>query len=215
MLNIEEYKLRTVYDGQRLVVLASENRQSARGICGSMSGEPRDDYLTPEGLVDKPEHYAASYALNDENSDPRTQELKTKAKQEAYQPKNKYTAVLRSDPQWQQQMTASSSSEEDWGSETVYKSRSYDKQRGPCAVKQQVQYYENHGEICITTTQIPACQSHCHGEEYRIQAAQVTCRPKLDHQYRSYRDQIKQGQNPTVTGVPKVKQFKIPTACKA
>nr|BAD91195.1 vitellogenin [Saturnia japonica] len=215
MLNIEEYKLRAMYDGQRLIVLASANRQSARGICGSITGEPRDDYLTPEGLVDNPEYYAASYALYDEYSDPKTQELKTKAKQEAYQPKNKYTTVLRSDPEWQQDKTAASSPEEDWGSETAYRSRSYDKQRGPYVVKHQVQYYENHGEICITTTQLPVCQSHCTVMEYRIQATQVTCRPKLDQQFRSYRDQIKQGQGPVVTGVPKVKQFKVPAICNA
>lgn len=213
VLSIDQSRVRVVYDGQRLVVLSNVHRNTAWGICGRMSGEPRDDYETPYGLVDKPELYAASFALNDDNSDPKTQELQTMAKQQAYQRKNKYTSILRSDIEWYNNMQ--SSSEENWSGQTVYRSRSYLKQRLACQLQQQVQYYENHGEICITTTRLPACQSHCKGEGYKVQPVQVTCRPKLDQQYWVLRDQIRQGQNPQVSGVPQLKQYKVPTACSA
>ncbi|KAG6446639.1 hypothetical protein O3G_MSEX004534 [Manduca sexta] len=212
-LNIANDKVRVMYDGQRLVVLASENRKSARGICGPMTGEPRDDYQTPDGLVDQPELYGASFTLSDENADPKTQELKNKAKTQAYQPQTKYTAILHSDDEWNQK--DESSMENEYDSDAVYKSRSYNKKKGPCQVEHQVQYYENHGEICISTGKLPACQSHCVGGAYKIQPVQVSCRPKFDQQYRALRDQIKQGQNPQVSGMSKSKQFKVPISCKA
>ncbi|XP_014366052.2 vitellogenin [Papilio machaon] len=215
MLNIREDRLRIMYDGYRSVVLNRESRNSSRGICGQMSGDERDDYLTPNGLVDRPEHYGASYALDDENSDPKTKQLKEQAKEKAYEPEIHYTTILRSDQEWKSAMHSSSSSEEDWGSQSVYRSRSYSKQPGPCKVQQQVQYYENHGEICITTKPLNSCQSSCRGDGYKVQAAQVVCRPKLDQQFRAYRDQIKQGQNPQVNGVPQNKQFRVPSSCLA
>lgn len=212
VLTIGENKLRALYDGQRVVLFSGDYRGTTRGICGRMTGEPRDDYETPYGLVDKPEHFGASYALNSESPDPLTQQLHEQAKQQAYQPKNKYTSILRSDIEWQNNMQ---SSEESWGSQIVYRSRSYLKSRGPCEVHQQVQYYENHGEICISTLPVPACQSHCRANGAQVQPVQVTCRPKLDQQYQSYRNQIQQGQNPEVSGVPQVRQFRVPTECLA
>lgn len=213
VLSIDQSRLRVVYDGERLVVLTNVHRNTAWGICGHMTGEPRDDYETPYGLVDKPELYGASFALNDENSDPNTQSLQTMAKQQAYQPKNKFTNILRSDIEWYNNMQ--SSYEGDWSGQIVYRSRSYLKQKGVCQLQQQVQFYENHGEICITTTRVPACQSHCRGEGYKVLPVQVTCRPKLDQQYWAFRDQIRQGQNPQVSGVPQLKQYKVPTVCSA
>nr|BAB32642.2 vitellogenin [Bombyx mandarina] len=212
VINIEDDRIRAIYDGQRFVVFTQDYRNSTRGICGRMSGEQRDDYLTPEGLVDKPELYAAAYSLNEENSDPKTQELKALATQQAYYPEYKYTSILRSDPAWQEE--SQSSGEDQWQSETVYKSRSYDKHKGACEVRQQVQFYENHGDICITTSRVPSCQSHCRAGDYKIQHVQVTCKSKLDHDFRMYKEQIKKGQNPEVSGIPSVKQFKVPVTCQ-
>lgn len=212
MLNIRDGRLRAMYDGQRLVVTTQYYRTTTRGICGQNSGEPRDDFWTPKGLVDKPEYYAASYALEGENSDPKTQQLKKEAEKMAYHSTPKYTAILRSDGEW---LKAVQHKDEEWDSQKVYRTRSYLKQRGQCKLQQQVQYHENHGEICITTTPLPACQSHCQGEGYKVQAAQVICQSKADQQFRSYRNQIQQGQNPQVSGVPKVEQYRVPTLCKA
>ncbi|XP_068624776.1 vitellogenin-like [Battus philenor] len=214
-LNIRQGRLRLMYDGSTTVVLNGQSRNSARGICGQMSGDPRDDYLTPNGLVDRPDHYGASFALDDENSDPKTKQLKEEAKEKAYQQENQYTPILHSDDEWKNAMQASSSSNQDWGSQSIYRSKSYSKQRGQCQLNQQVQYYENQAEICITTRPLNTCNSHCSGEGYKIQAAQVVCRQKLDEQFREYRDQIRQGQNPTVTGVPQNKQYRVPSSCKA
>lgn len=213
LLNIREDKLRVMYDGQRSVVLNKDSRNSSRGLGGRMSGDRRDDYLTPNGLVDEPQYYGASYALNSENSDPNTSQLKEQAKEKAYAPENRYTTILRSDDEWKNAMQ--SSSNEDWGSQTVYRSRSYTKQRGPCKLQQQVQYYENQGEICITTSPLNACQSQCSGDGYKVQAAQVVCKPKLDAEFQTYRNQIQQGQNPKVTGVPQNKQYRVPSSCRA
>ncbi|XP_075987385.1 uncharacterized protein LOC142984007 [Anticarsia gemmatalis] len=212
MLNIRDGRLRALFDGQRFVVATKEYRRTTRGICGRNSAEPRDDYQTPYGLVDQPELYGASFALDGENSDSQTQELKKQAQQQAYQPETKYTAILRSDEEWQQ---AQERNNENWGSQNVYRTRSYKKQRGQCQLQQQVQYRENHGEICITTTPLPACQSHCRGEDYRIQAAQVICSSKSDQQFKTYKKQIQQGQNPQVSGVPKVEQYRVPSSCRA
>ncbi|PZC74123.1 hypothetical protein B5X24_HaOG208265 [Helicoverpa armigera] len=212
MLNIRDGRLRAMYDGQRLVLTTQDYRTTTRGICGQNSGELREDYETPNGLVDLPEHYGASYSLDVEDSDPKTQGLKKEAQQKAYQSTPKYTAILRSDEQWLQ---AIRQRDEEWSTPNVYRTRSYLKKRGQCQLVQQVQYHENHGEICITTTPLPSCQSHCHGEGYKVQAAQVICQSKADQQFRTYRNQIQQGQNPQVTGVPKVEQYRVPTSCKA
>lgn len=214
MLNIRENRLRVMYDGQRMVVLARNNRNNTRGICGYMSGEPLDDYMTPNGLVDRPDHYGASYALNVENSDQQTQQLQSEAKAVAYQRMFKNTNVLRSDKYWQKSMD-DSSSEEDQHSQNVYRSRGYSKQRGSCELQQQVQYYENHGEICITTAPISACQSHCQGNGYSVKSAQVVCQPKLDRKFQEYRNQIRQGQNPKVSGATEAKLYRVPSSCKA
>lgn len=212
MLNIRDDRLRAMYDGQRLVLTTQDYRTTTRGICGQNSGEPRDDYQTPYGLVDQPEHYGASFALDVEDSDPKTQSLKMEAQQKAYQPTPKYTAILRSDEEWNK---ATQPRDREWESQNVYRTRSYLKKRGHCQLQQQVQYYENHGEICITTIPLPSCPSHCRGEGYKVQAAQTICRSKTDQQFRNYRSQIHQGQNPEVSGVPKVEQFRVPTSCKA
>lgn len=214
ILNIREDQLRAMYDGQRLVVLAKNNRNTTRGICGYMSGEPLDDYMTPNGLVDRSDHYGASYSLNVENSDYQTQQLQSQAKEVAYQRKFKNTNILRSDKYWQKAMF-DSSSQEDRQSENVYRSRGYSKKSGTCQMQQQVQYYENHGEICITTTPMNACQSHCQGNGYSVKSVQVVCRPKLDQQFQEYRNQIRQGSNPKVNGRTEMKQYRIPSSCKA
>ncbi|CAG4962142.1 unnamed protein product [Colias eurytheme] len=212
MIYVKRDRLRIMYDAQRLVVLPTEGRGNSRGICGFMTGDPRDDYMTPYGLVDTPEHFAASYALNDENSEPKTQQWQAQAKQRAYWPQNRYTSILRSDASWQSAMQ-SDASEDKWDDSNVYVSRSYLKKKGACKVQKQVQYYENYAEICITTKPMPACQSNCNAEGFKIQAAQVVCRPKLDQQFITYRDQIRLGQNPKVSGVPQARQYRVPSTC--
>ncbi|XP_050356948.1 vitellogenin-like [Nymphalis io] len=213
IMRISVNYLQVMYDGSRLVVFAYSNRDTNRGICGSMNGEARDDYLSPNGLIDQPEYYAASYALIEASSDPKEKELNAQAKKVAYQPKRKYTTILRSDEEWQKNMRLTSN--EEWGSQIIYRARNYLKSKEPCELRPQVQYYENHGEICITTSALPACQSHCTGGDYNVQAAQVVCRSKLDQQFRTNRDQIRQGQNPKVTGVPQITQYRVPASCKA
>ncbi|XP_023941468.1 vitellogenin [Bicyclus anynana] len=213
ILEIREGRLRVMYDGQRFTLLADERRNSNRGICGYMSGERRDDYLTPNGLIDRPEYYGASYALIDGDYDPKDKEQQAKAREVAYKPRKQFTAILKSDEEWNNQMR--SVTEDEWGAEIIYRSRSYLKPTGRCDLKQQVQYYENNGEICISTSPLPACQSHCSGEEYKVQVAQVVCKSKFDEQFRSFRNLIRQGENPKVTGVPKSTQYRVPNSCKA
>lgn len=213
VLSIDQNQHRMLYDGQRLVVLSNNHRNSTWGIAGRMTGERRDDYETPYGIVDQPQLYGASFALNEEYSDPKTQELQNQAKQQAYHRQNKYTAILRSDIEWQTKMQ--SAYEQDWSDQAVFRSKSYLKQKAACQIQQQVQYYETQAEICITTTPLPACQSHCRGQSYLVQSVQVTCRPKLDQQVRTWRNQIQQGQNPQVSGVPQLKQYRVPSMCLA
>lgn len=211
MLNIRDGRLRAMHDGQRLVLTTQDFRTTTRGICGQNSGEPRNDFQTPHGLVDLPQHYGAAFALDVEDSDPKTQSLKMEAQQKAYQSIPKYTAIFRSDEEWNKAIQ----SDHEWDSQNVYRARSYLKVRGQCQLQQQVQYYENHGEICITTTPLPSCPSHCQGVGYKVQAAQVVCQSKNNQQFRSLKTQIQNGQNPKVSGFPKVEQFRVPTSCKA
>ncbi|CAH0697615.1 unnamed protein product [Spodoptera exigua] len=100
VFNINNGAIRLVYDSQRLVVFTDEHRKTTRGLCGQDSTQIRDDYMTPYGLVDLPEHYGASFSLEGEGSDPKTVELKKEAKLKAYQPVTKYTNILRSDDEW-------------------------------------------------------------------------------------------------------------------
>ncbi|CAH2243727.1 jg8786 [Pararge aegeria aegeria] len=213
ILVIRDGRLRVMYDGSRFNLLADERRNNNRGICGYMSGERRDDYLTPNGVIDKPEYYGVSYALIDGESDPKDRELQLKAREVAYKPRKQFTAILKSDEEWKNQMRLAT--EEEWGAEIIYRTRNYLKSKGRCDLKPQVQYYENHGEICISTTPLPACQSHCSGEEFKVQAAQVVCKSKFDESFRSYRNLIQQGENPKVTGVTKTTQYRVPSSCKA
>ncbi|CAH1643965.1 unnamed protein product [Spodoptera littoralis] len=92
--------IRFIYDDHRLVIFSDDHRSTTRGLCGQSTSQPSDDYMTPYGLVDLPEHYGASFSLEDEESDPKTVELKKEAKVKAYQPVTEYTNILRSDDEW-------------------------------------------------------------------------------------------------------------------
>ncbi|XP_063370028.1 vitellogenin-like [Cydia amplana] len=211
MFVIGNDRLRGIYDGQRLVIWASNNRNNIRGVCGYMSGEPRDDYLTQYGIVDKPELYAAAYALNTENADSHTQQLSKQVREQAYKPHYHYTSILRSDDQWRQEME---SSDED-RSNIVYRTRSFQKQQGPCHMEKQVQYYQTDKEICISTVQVPACEKHCRGLNYQVRPVQVVCRPAVDSQFQNYRNQIQRGENPQVSGQEQAAQYRVPSSCQA
>ncbi|KAH9643935.1 hypothetical protein HF086_016485 [Spodoptera exigua] len=92
--------VRFIYDDHRLIIFSDDHRSTTRGLCGQSTSQPSDDYMTPYGLVDLPEHYGASFSLEGEGSDPKTVELKKEAKLKAYQPVTKYTNILRSDDEW-------------------------------------------------------------------------------------------------------------------
>ncbi|CAB3258668.1 unnamed protein product [Arctia plantaginis] len=100
VFDIQNKNIRLVYDKHRLVVFTDEYYGSTMGICGQSSTEIRDDYMTPYGIVDLPEHYGASFSLEDEFSHPKTVALKKEAKLKAYQPVTKYTGILHSDDDW-------------------------------------------------------------------------------------------------------------------
>uniref|UniRef100_A0A2A4IZG8 Vitellogenin domain-containing protein n=1 Tax=Heliothis virescens TaxID=7102 RepID=A0A2A4IZG8_HELVI len=100
VFNIKNGAIRIVYDQQRLVIFTDEHRKTTRGVCGQSSTQTRDDYITPYGIVDSPQLYGASFALDGENSDPKTEELKKEAKLKAYQPFIKYTNILNTDAEW-------------------------------------------------------------------------------------------------------------------
>lgn len=215
MLNIRDGRLRAMYDGQRLVLTTQDHRKSTRGICGQNSGEARDDFETPAGLVDLPEHYGASWALSDESSDPKTEELKKKAQEKAYQPTPKYTAILRSDEQWRK---AVQEREQRLSSQNLYMTRSYQRKGRQCQVQKQIQYYNTDREICISTTPLPACPSNCRGVAFDVESALVVCRSNNDEQFKTYRQQIQQGQNPQLPQVShrlRKVNFRVPTSCKA
>lgn len=207
LLNIRNGHIRIMFDGQRLVVSTSEYRKSTRGVCGRNTGELRDDYETPNGVVDHPHLYGPSFALDD-NSDPKTLELKKQAQQSAYQPKTKYTIISRIAPESKQ--PEDKIKDED---ESIYRTRSYKKLRGPCEVQQQVQYHENLKEICITTTPLAACQSHCRGEGYQVQSVQAVCKPKASSKFQLYKIQIQKGLNPNVSGKTKQEKYRVPSSC--
>ncbi|XP_063630311.1 vitellogenin-like [Cydia splendana] len=211
MFVIGDDRLRGIYDGQRLVIWASKNRNTIRGVCGYMSGEPRDDYLTQYGIVDKPELYAAAFALNTENADSHTQQLSNQVREQAYKPLYHFTSILRSDDKWRQEME---SSDED-RSNIVYRARSFQKQQGPCHMEKQVQYYQTDKEICISTVQVPACEKHCRGLNYQVRPVQVVCRPATDPQFQNYRNQIQRGENPQVSGQQQAAQYRVPSSCQA
>nr|ABQ23674.1 very high density lipoprotein [Helicoverpa zea] len=100
VFNIKNGAIRIVYDQQRLAIFTDEHRKTTRGVCGQDSTQTRDDYITPYGIVDSPQLYGASFALDGENSDPKTEALKKEAQQKAYQPFVKYTNILSSDSEW-------------------------------------------------------------------------------------------------------------------
>ncbi|KAL4712509.1 hypothetical protein ACJJTC_007525 [Scirpophaga incertulas] len=214
IIKINKMRLHLVYDGQRVVVLVHDNRNNIEGLCGHLTGDIRDDYLTPYGLVNKPEHYGASYALIESNVDSITAELKNQAKQVAYPPRTGYSIILPYNEEYNTKVVSSQSKHEN---HNAYRTRSWVDHDVMCQVHEQVQYYENDREICITNIRLPACSSRCRGERYTVTAAEVICGSKLDKKFQEYKKQILGGQNPTVHGTPKEElgQFRVPTACKA
>ncbi|XP_048486868.1 vitellogenin isoform X1 [Plutella xylostella] len=207
VFSIEQGRARVIYDGQRLVVLRKENRGNSRGVCGYMSGDARDDYLTPAGIVDAPEHYGASYALR-EHATPALLELQQQAAKLAYQPAQHYTAILAADAEWSQSVQR----EHVW--QHAYRARYYGAS-AECRVQQQVQYYEHHGDTCVSTRQVAACAAQCRGDGYEVQPAEVVCGPRGDKVFHSYVEQIRAGGNPQVSGVTKIQQFRVPKRCLA
>ncbi|RVE48729.1 hypothetical protein evm_006623 [Chilo suppressalis] len=212
IINILENHHRLMYDGSRLVVLTSEHRNRNNGICGRMTGDMRDDYLTPTGLVDRPEHFGASFALKEQDGDPKTLELHAQAHQVSYPMKHQYTTILPWDIEWRNWEKLQKPSMQG----NVYKTRNWQKKGGQCQMHQQVQYFEDHGEICITLTPLPTCPSNCRSDRYTIQVTQVVCRSKFDKEFREYKEQIRQGQSPRISDVPEQlpRQYKVPTTCK-
>ncbi|XP_047037415.1 vitellogenin-like [Helicoverpa zea] len=100
VFSINNGAIRLIFDDHRLVIFTDDHRSTTRGLCGQSSTEIRDDYITPFGLVDSPQLYGASFALDGDHADPKTEELKKEAKLKAYQPVTKYTSILRSDAEW-------------------------------------------------------------------------------------------------------------------
>nr|AXM43802.1 vitellogenin [Conopomorpha sinensis] len=216
MLNIREGRLRALYSGRNIVILAYGNQNHTRGLCGHMSGEPNDDFVTPDGnLVDEADQFAASYALDREYSDPKTKTLQELARKNAYQPRRVYPSVLRSDESWTKynKDKMQSMKQQKQQSQSMYSARSYGQQDVPCRVENQVQYYETYDEICISTQRLPSCRAQCRGEGYIKKSAQVVCKSKMDEEFKMYKEEIKQGQNPEVSGPPKKQEFRVPSSC--
>lgn len=61
--------LRLQYDGQRALIRGSESMRGAvRGLCGTFDTEPSTDGITPWNCVlQRPDHFAASFALVDDS----------------------------------------------------------------------------------------------------------------------------------------------------
>ncbi|XP_075987438.1 vitellogenin-like [Anticarsia gemmatalis] len=100
VFSLHNGRVRIIYDGQRLIIFTDDHRKTTRGVCGQSTTQISDDYMTPWGLVDLPEHYGAAFSLEGEFSDPKTVALKNAAKLKAYQPFTKFTKILHSDAEW-------------------------------------------------------------------------------------------------------------------
>lgn len=203
-------QLRVLYDGQRLVILSNSYKHNTQGICGHQTGDKRDDYMTPYGWVNNPEHFGASYSLNEEG-DAKTQQLKEDSMNNAHQPKRQYTSILNSDSQWTEGLNSHN--------KNVYRVKSYSKKdNSECKIDPQIQYFESHGKICITRTMIPSCTSNCRGVNMQPQRSNVVCRPSNDQEFQKFKSQIHQGQNPQVSesqsGVQEQRQFLVPSSCQ-
>ncbi|XP_011879025.1 PREDICTED: vitellogenin-1-like [Vollenhovia emeryi] len=94
-----EYGIYAVYDGERLMLRLSHRYLSAvRGLCGNYDTRSNNDFISPKNcILTKPEEFAATYALTQENCQGPALENKQKAEQSTCIPRSDQPSDVISD----------------------------------------------------------------------------------------------------------------------
>lgn len=152
-LNIDSEKLKIITNGRRMLLTADgDYRNSTRGLCGAMSGDPmteliapRDCYMTNQTL------YGAMWAMtNEAQCDVSVKELNRQAKADL--------CVKNINPGTTITIPKDTKNEP---KPSVVKSRISSMK---CRVHRSSQYEVEDGKICISVDPLPVCSQDCSRE---------------------------------------------------
>lgn len=209
LINIDSDRLVVLYDGRRFVLLPQYYNAQTRGLCGAMTTDVQDDYITPYGLVFTAQEYGASYSLNDKKDIESIRVLHQQIMINAHQPRIHETHVLRADKEWIDSMKLKKMKPR-----TV---RSHLNHLEQCQKSSEHQFYEEHGQICITKQKLSYCTAACKKPHHQSKAIQVVCRSETDEDFKNYMQQINQGQTPEMyfkdSDKVHFKNFRVAVSC--
>lgn len=154
-LDIDYENLKIVTNGKRMQVEAGGvYRNSTRGVCGAMSGDPMTELIAPgDCYMSNPAHFGAMWAMTKEaQCEASVKELNRQAKA-APCSKNIKPNIVITKPQPPNSL----------GPVKITLDRPKDLRASKlrCRVHHSTQYEIEDGKICITVEPLPACSDDC------------------------------------------------------
>ncbi|XP_071647177.1 vitellogenin-2-like [Temnothorax longispinosus] len=234
--NSDIYLIHVVYNGEYVQIRVSDQyRNNIRGLCGNYDRNPSNDFLTPQNcILMKPEEFAATYALLQENSQGPVVENKRKAEQaQCYElPSGRH--LMRnviSDKEAGRQSTEG----KNWGYHHENRmrvhgqNRARDNKQSPevdgrpddFQVGQNIIYrtkvVEEGDELCFTTSPVPTCREGTVPVERKLKKYPLYCQMR-NEESTSLKQRVENGANPDLSRKPATKShvFQAPQgACSA
>ncbi|XP_077269193.1 vitellogenin-3-like [Temnothorax americanus] len=234
-LNSDKYGIHVVYNGEYVHIIVSDKyRNNIRGLCGNYDRNPSTDFLTPQNcILMKPEEFAATYALLQENSQGPVVENKRKAEQaQCYElPSGRH--LMRnviSDKEAGRQSTEG----KNWGYHHENRmrvrgqNRVRDNKQSPevegrpddFQVGQNIIYrtkvVEESDELCFTNRPVPTCREGTVPVERKLKKYPLYCQMR-NEESTSLKRRVENGANPDLSWKPATKShvFQVPHACSA
>lgn len=170
----------------RITTFNSKFRDAARGLCGTFTGEPHTDFLTPSNnIVEDVDDFVSSYSISAQNM------------------------TQRQSVSYQQRVSSSEEQEQDsqYGQKQSHRPRYISKighlankhsNRANSCVRTQTRYVEEDNEICFTIKPLPVCKSRCRVDGHISKQVPVRCVPR-NQSALLWKNQILQGDSPNFT----------------
>lgn len=145
----------------RMTAVNSKFRDASRGLCGTFTGEPHTDFLTPNNIiVEDVDEFVNSYSISAQNMS------------------------LRQSVSYQQRAFSSEEQSSQYGQKQIQRP-SYisnnqllvNKLRNKInsCVRTQTRYVEEGSQICFTIKPLPVCKHHCRADGHVSKQVPVRC----------------------------------------